>query len=139
MHDERVNDLKQESLPELLRQLASETTTLVHQEIELAKTELGEKAKTIGASAGYIGAASILTLGAFGALTTFIIALIALALPVWAAALIVTLVYAIAGFVAFQAGKKKLSEATPVVPQQTAQSLKEDVQWVKTRAQSSKK
>lgn len=139
MHDERVDALKEESLPQLLRELAIETTTLVRQEIDLAKVELGEKLKTIGAGAAMFGVAAVLGLGAFGALTAMFIAALGLAMPIWLAAFIVTVVYGIVALVAAQRGRQQLARATPVVPQQTVQSVKDDVEWVKTRAQSNKK
>ena len=82
------------------------------------------------------GGTALLSLGAFGALTAFLIALGAVWMPVWASALIVTVVYGIAAFVLAQTGKKKLHEAAPLVPEQTAQTVKEDIEWVKTRAKS---
>lgn len=136
MHDERVEQLKRESLPELLRELSMETTTLVRQEIDLAKIELSEKAKSVGAGAGLFGGAAVFALGAFFAVTACIIAALALVLPLWAAALVVGVIYVIVALVAAAAGKRRLMQATPVLPQQTAQSIKEDVEWVKTRAQS---
>ena len=121
---------------DLLRELGDEISTLVRQEIALAKVEITEKTKPAVASAGMFGGTALLGLGAFGALTTFLIALIALWLPVWASALIVTAVYGIAAFVLAQTGKKKLKEAAPLVPEHTAQSVKEDIEWAKTRAKS---
>jgi membrane protein len=123
-------------LGELLRELGDEISALVRQEIALAKVEITEKAKPAVASAGMFGGTALFALGAFGALTTFLIALIALALPVWAAALIVAAVYGGAAFVLAQTGKKKLHEAGPLVPEQTAQTVKEDIEWVKTRTKS---
>jgi uncharacterized membrane protein YqjE len=121
---------------ELLRELGDEISTLMRQEIALAKVEIAEKVKPAAASAGMFGGTAIFALGAFGALTAFLIALIALAVPVWASALIVTIVYgAIAGVLAMT-GKKKLQEAAPLVPEQTAQTVKEDIEWAKTRAKS---
>jgi uncharacterized membrane protein YqjE len=139
MHDVRVSELKAESVPDLLRQLAAQTTTLVRQELELAQVEVGEKARAASAGATDLGIAAALGLGAFGAITTALIAAIALALPVWAAALIVAVVYAIVAFVLVQSGKQKLAQTAPLVPPQTAQTVKEDVEWVKTRAQSGRK
>jgi len=139
MHESRVNDLKQDSVPELLRQLASETTTLVRQEIDLAKVELTAKVKAAGAGARLLAAAGVFGLGAFGAITACLISVIALAVPLWAAALIVAVVYAVIALIVAQGGRKKLAQATPVVPQQTTQTVKEDVEWVKTRAQSGRK
>ena len=121
---------------ELLRELGDEISTLVRQEIALAKVEIAEKTKPVVASAGMFGGTALLSLGAFGALTAFLIALIALWVPVWAAALIVTVVYGIIAFVLAQTGKKKLHEAAPLVPEQTAQTVKEDIEWAKTRAKS---
>jgi hypothetical protein len=134
-----MDQLKAEPLPELLRQLAAETTTLVRQEIELAKVELGDKAKAAGRSAGLFGGAAICGLGAFGAGTAAIIAALSLALPVWCAALLVAIVYGIAGAILAARGRRGLAHAVPVVPQQTTQTVKEDVEWIKTRAHSGRK
>jgi len=118
------------SLPELLRQLSTDTATLVRQEVQLARAELTETGKKAAKSATGFGAAAIFGLGAFGALTTALIAVIALALPVWVAALIVTAVYGIVAFVAAQSGKKALADVAPAVPQ-TVATLKEDVNAVR--------
>jgi Flp pilus assembly protein protease CpaA len=121
---------------QLLRELGDEISTLVRAEIALAKAEIAEKVKPAAASAGMFGGTALFGLGAFGAATAFLIALIALALPVWAAALIVTVVYGVVALVLAQAGKKKMQEAAPLVPEQTAQSVKEDIEWAKTRMKS---
>jgi len=130
------NELKDRPTGELLKQLSTETTTLVKQEIELMKAELAEKGKTAGLGAGMFGGAGLFGVGAFLALTAFFIALLDGAVPIWAAALIVAVVYAaIAGVLALR-GKQKVQEATPVAPEQTIESVKEDVQWGKTQARS---
>jgi uncharacterized membrane protein YqjE len=130
------NDLYDRPTGELLRELSQQTTDLVRQEIELAKAELGEKGKRAGVGAGMFGGAGLFGIGAFAALTACIIAALDLAMPLWLAALIVTAVYAaIAGVLALQ-GKEKIKQAGPPVPEQTAESVKEDVQWAKTRAKS---
>ncbi|HEX3464359.1 MAG TPA: phage holin family protein [Candidatus Elarobacter sp.] len=123
-------------IPVLLRELGDEIATLVRQEIELAKVEIAEKAKPAVVSVGMFGGTALFALGAFGALTAFLIALIALATPVWAAALIVTVVYGIVAGVLAMTGKKKMQEAAPLIPEQTAQTVKEDIEWAKTRAKS---
>jgi MFS family permease len=121
---------------ELLRELGDEISTLVRAEIALAKAELAEKLKPAALSAGMFGGTALFGLGAFGAATAFLIALIALALPVWAAALIVTVVYGVVALVLALTGKKKMQEAAPLVPEQTAQTVKEDIEWAKTRMKS---
>jgi uncharacterized membrane protein YqjE len=137
MASDTTDDLREHSLPELLRQLSTETTTLVKQELDLAKAEMAEKGKKAGMGAGLFGGAGLLGLGAFGALTAFLIALLQTALDhTWLAALIVAAVYgAIAGVLALQ-GRNKIQEATPPAPQQTVETLKEDVEWAKTRKRS---
>lgn len=117
-------------LPELLRQLSSDTATLVRQEMQLARAELTEKGKIAAASGTGFGAAAIFGLGAFGALTAAFVALVALWLPLWAAALIIAVVYGIVAAVAAQRGKKALDEIGAPVPQ-TTQSVKEDVEAVR--------
>jgi uncharacterized membrane protein YqjE len=126
------------SLADLARQLSTQTTELVHQEVELAKAELRDKGKRAGIGAGMFGGAGALGLYALGALTAAIIAGIAEALPVWASALIVAVLYgAIAGILALR-GKNKVQQATPPLPEETVQSVKEDVRYTKQRAQEAR-
>ena len=54
----------------------------------------------------------------------------------WLAALIVAVVYAAFAGVLAMTGKKKVEQATPPVPEQTQDSVKEDVEWAKTQARS---
>ena len=124
---------------DLLRELSQQTTELVRQEIELAKAEIGEKGKQAGIGVGMFGGAGLFGAAAFAALTPAIIAALDLAMPLWLAALIVTVVYGAVTAVLAQRGKQKVQEAGPPVPQQTTQSVKEDVQWAKTRAQSGRR
>jgi uncharacterized membrane protein YqjE len=124
------------SIPELLRALAEETGTLVKQELDLARAEMTEKGKEAGLGIGMFGAAGIIALLALGALTACFIAALGLALKVWLAALIVAVVYAvIAGAVAL-IGKERLRSGMPPKPDQTIETVKEDVTWAKTQAKS---
>jgi MFS family permease len=126
------------SLADLARQLSNQTTELVRHEVELAKAELRVKGKRAGVGAGMFGGAGALGLYALGALTAAIIAGIAEALPVWASALIVAALYgAVAGILALR-GKKKVQQATPPLPEETVQSVKEDVRYTKQRAQEAR-
>ena len=125
---------------ELLRDLSQQTATLVRKEMELAKLELTAKGKKAGLGAGMFGGAGMLAFYAFGALTACAILALATALDhAWLAALIVAAAYAaIAGVLAL-IGKSKVREATPPVPEQATDSLKEDVEWTKSRAQAARK
>jgi uncharacterized membrane protein YqjE len=136
MATEEQDDVRSRPTGELLRELSDHTTTLVRQEIELAKAELSEKGKTAGIGAGMFGGAGLFGIFAFAALTTCIIAALTEALPLWLAALIVTVVYGAVSAVLALRGRNKVQEATPIAPEQTTESVKEDVQWAKTRAQS---
>ena len=126
------------SLADLGRQLSNQTTELVRHEVELAKAELRVKGKRAGVGASMFGGAGAFGLYALGALTAAIIAGIAEVLPVWASALIVAALYgAIAGILALR-GKKKVQQATPPLPEETVQSVKEDVRYTKQRAQEAR-
>ena len=137
------NGLKDRSLGELLKLLSKESATLVRQEIELAKSlvseeielakeELAQKAKQAGAGAGLFGAAAVIGLAAVGAFTAFVILLLSLLLPAWAAAVIVAVVFAAVAALLALKGRDKVQQAAPVVPEQTVSKIKEDVTWFKT-------
>ena len=126
---------REPSAADLVKELSEQTSRLVRQEVELAKAELTVKGKRAGVGAGMFGGAGVSGLYALGALTAAAIAALALAVATWLAALIVAVVYgAIAGVLALT-GKKKVQEAVPPVPEDTVESVKEDVQWTKARAQ----
>ena len=125
-----------ESTGELLKQFSEDATTLLRKEVELAKAELAEKGKQAGKGAGMFGGAGLFGVGAFGALTAFLILVLAEAMDAWLAALIVTALWgAVAAVLALQ-GKQKVEQAAPPQPEQTVETLKEDVEWVKRQPES---
>jgi uncharacterized membrane protein YqjE len=129
---------QERSTPELMRELSDQTTTLVRQEVELAKAELAAKGKSAALGAGMFGGAGALGAYAFGALTACAILALATAMEAWLAALVVAVVYAaVAGVLALR-GKSKVKRATPPVPEQAVDSTKEDLEWVKTRAKQAR-
>jgi uncharacterized membrane protein YqjE len=133
------DELRDRPIGELLKQLSQETTTLVRQELELAKAEMTQKGKRAGLGAGMLGGAGVAALLGLGALTAAAIAALDAAMPLWLAALIVAVLWlAVAAVLALQ-GKGKVQDATPPVPEQTQESVKEDVEWAKTRARSARK
>jgi len=126
------------SLGELVKQLSEQSSRLARQEVELAKAELAVKGKRAGIGAGMFGGAGAFGFYGFGALTAAAILALGTAMDGWLAALIVAVVYgAIAGILALQ-GKHKVQQATPPIPEEAAESVKEDVQWAKTRAQQAR-
>lgn len=130
------NELRDRPTGELLRELSNQTTTLVKQELELAKAELQEKGKQAGIGAGMFGGAGVFGVGAFAALTAGMIAALSEAMDTWLAALIVAVVYAAAAGVMAMTGKKKVKEAAPPIPEQAKDSVKEDMEWARTQARS---
>lgn len=137
-NDLRQDDLRERPIGELLKQLAEETTTLVRQELDLAKAEMREKAGKAGPGFGMWGAAGATGLLAAGALTAFLILALDGVMPNWLAALIVGLVYAAIAAVLYVDGKHRVEEAGSPVPQKTIESVKEDVQWAKHPTTSAK-
>jgi len=132
-------DLRERPLGDLVKQLAEQTSTLVRQEVDLAKAEVAQKGQQAGKGAGLLGAAAVIGLLAAGALTAFLIMLLDGALANWLAALIVAVVFgAIAAILALQ-GRNRIRAATPAKPEQTVETVKEDVEWAKTRAASARK
>lgn len=133
------NELRSHSTGELVKELSEQTTTLVRKELELAKAELSQKGKVAGEGAGMFGGAAVVGLLALGTLTTMILALLDKAMDLWVAALIVTLVYgAIAAVLAFS-GRDRIKKGMPPAPEQTVETVKEDVQWAKNQAKSARR
>jgi uncharacterized membrane protein YqjE len=124
--------LREQSIGDLLKRLSEETSTLVRQEMTLARAEITEQGKRAGTGAGMLGGAGVAGLLTLGALTATIIGVLDTGMAFWLAALIVTAVWAaVAGVLALQ-GRNKIKEATPPAPQ-TVETVKEDVRWAKTR------
>ncbi|HEY2202505.1 MAG TPA: phage holin family protein [Solirubrobacteraceae bacterium] len=131
--------LREQSMGELFKQLSDDMSTLVRQELKLAQAEMTEKGKKAGIGIGMFGAAGIVGMLALLTLTTCLVAALATGMAVWLAALIVTVVYAAVAAGLALVGKQRVSEATPPVPEQTIDSVKEDVQWAKTQLPSGSK
>jgi hypothetical protein len=120
------------SIPELLQKLADETTTLVRQELQLARAEI---MRTIGQAkepAAEFGICAIFALGAFGALTAALIAAIAIVLPVWASALIITAIYVGLAAMGAMMGRESLKNVGPPIPKETIRTVKDDADAVRS-------
>ena len=131
--------LRERSIGELFTKLSNETSTLIRQEMELARAELTEKGKEAGKGAGLFGGAGAVGLLGAGAITAGVILLLDLVIAAWLAAILVGLVYvAVAAVLALQ-GRDRIQRATPPVPEQTVDTVKEDVEWAKTRARSAQR
>jgi membrane protein len=121
------------SLGQMFADLSRETRTLIQQEIQLARTELAEKASRMGRGIAFVVAGGLLAYGGLLAIVAAVVlGLIALGLPGWAAALISGIAIAGAGYVFVHSGLAAL-RARDLTPRQTIDTLKEDAQWLKSQ------
>jgi hypothetical protein len=137
--NETDNQLRERPIGEVAKDLTSDLSLLVRQEIELAKAEMAVKGRTAAPGLGMFGGAGIVALCAAGAITAFLVLVLSLFLPEWAAALIVGGVLAAVAYVLVRQGKERVADAGKPVPEQTIETVKEDVEWAKTRASSARK
>jgi uncharacterized membrane protein YqjE len=133
------NELRSHSTGDLVKQLSEQTTTLVRKEIELAKAELSEKGKVAGQGAGMFGGAALVGLLALGTFTALVLSLLDKAMDFWVAALIVTVVYGAIAAVLAMTGRDRMKQGMPPAPEQTVETVKEDVQWAKSQAKSARR
>ena len=132
------NELRDRPLGEVAKNLTRDVSLLVRQEIELAKAEMAQKGRTAAPGIGMFGGAGIVALCAAGALTAFAVLVFSIFLPEWAAALIVGAVLAAVAVALVRQGKERVAEAGKPIPEQTIETVKEDVEWTKTRASSAR-
>jgi hypothetical protein len=132
------NELRDRPLGEVAKNLTSDVSLLVRQEIELAKAEMAKKARTAAPGIGMLGGAGVVALCAAGALTAFAVLVFSIFLPEWAAALIVGAALAAVAVALVRQGKERVADAGKPIPEQTIETVKEDVEWTKTRASSAR-
>jgi MFS family permease len=137
-HQTPPEDLRERPIGDLVKQLAGQTSTLVRQELDLAKAEMSQKANVAGKGAGLFGGAGAVGLLAGGALTACLILALSEVMPEWLAALIVALVLGVIAAVLAMQGRNRIRAATPPVPEQTVETVKEDVEWAKTQRPSAR-
>jgi len=119
------------STAELLSRLSDELSTLVRDELRLARVEATEKAKQTGIGAGLFSAAGLLALYGVGVLVATAILALALVMDAWLAALIVGVVILAAAGVAALLGRKRIQETGAPVPTRAIENVKADVDAVK--------
>jgi len=131
------------SIGDLLKNLRDESSTLIRQEVALAKTEMSEKAAKYGRNAGYLGAGAALATAAliillFGLSALLYHGLVELVgldnhIAGWLAPLIVGGVSAAIGYALIQKAINAF-KSEPVVPEKTVASVKENTQWLQRKA-----
>jgi hypothetical protein len=122
------------SLGQMFAELSRETRTLIQQEIELAKTELAEKASVMTKGVAFVVAGGLLAYGGLLAIiASVVLVLMAFGLPPWAAALVGGIVVAGAGYLLIRSGLAAFRPQA-LAPRQTIDTLKEDAQWLRSQA-----
>jgi fatty acid desaturase len=122
------------SLGDLFAELSRETTTLVRQEVALAKTELNSKVSKLSKDVAFIGAGAAVAYAGFLAIVAAIIIILAALIPWWLSALIVGVVVAGIGYFLIQTGLAALRRVD-VAPRETIETLKENAQWAREQTQ----
>jgi xanthine/uracil permease len=131
---------EEKSLGQLLKELTAETTTLLRQEVDLAKTEMGEKASRVGTNLGslaiggailFAGALALL-FAAVNALTEILAHVVPITVAAWLSPLVLGIVL---GALGTSLVKKALStlKQESVTPRRTTQSLQENKEWLQSK------
>jgi len=120
------------SLGQVVSDLTTDLSTLMKQEVELAKVELKDEAAKVGKGAGMLGGAGLAGWFVLLFLSFALTFLLDNWLPIEVAALITAALWGIVAAVLAVIGRKELKQANPQLPQ-TQQTLKEDVQWAKAQ------
>lgn len=118
------------SLGELFLELSQEASSLIRQEVQLAKAEVTRKATRAGKEVAFMAAGGLVAYAGFLALIAAAIFGVAEFLPLWLSALLIGVIVAGAGYLLLQKGKNGLKEINPA-PRRTIESLKEDKEWLK--------
>ena len=130
---QRMNEnrpLENRPLGDLFGDLASDMSTLVRQEVALAKVEITQKAKHVGRNVGYLAIGGAVAYAALLAIIAGIIMLLAKVVPHWGSALIVGAVVGGIGWLLIGKAMSALQQAD-LTPHETVETLKEDAPWVK--------
>lgn len=116
---------------ELVSQFTEQSSELMRSELRLALAEMREKTKHAGVGVGLFGTAGMVGLFGVGGLVTTAILALALVLPAWLAALLVTVaLFLVAGVVAL-VGRQQTSKAAPPTPERAMQGVRRDIETVK--------
>jgi len=129
------------SLVGLFSDLFRETSTLVHEEAQLAKAEISEKVSQLGSGAAAIAASGAILFAGFIVLLFAAVNALAIFLPpehaAWLAPLIIGLIVMIVGYIALSKGRKEFRTEN-LKPSRTMESLRRDTEMVRGHLNSSR-
>jgi uncharacterized membrane protein YqjE len=130
--DRTTTDGDTKSLRELVSEMTGEISQLFRAEIELAKTEAKEEAAKAARAGAMFGVAGFVAYLAVIMLSFAAAWALAAVIPDGLAFLLVGVAYVVVAAVCFLMGRKRIQEFSPV-PQETVETLKEDVEWARAR------
>lgn len=139
MATHETNEYRDRPIGEVASELASDVSLLVRQELKLAREEMKEKGRIALPGIGMFGAAGVAAVCAAGALTAFVVLLLALFLDAWLAALLTGAALAAVAAVLAYSGKERVEEVGTPLPEETIEEVKEDAEWVTERARSARR
>ena len=130
MTSPREDRVAETSIGDLIGDISNDLSQLFRQEVELAKVELKQEAAKAGKAAGMLGGAGFAGYLAVVLLSFALVFGLANVMDAGWAALIVGVLWAIAGAVLYTTGRNRLKTVDPV-PRRTVDTIKEDAQWLK--------
>jgi uncharacterized membrane protein YqjE len=125
-----VND--ERTLPEVMNHIVGNIQEIIGAEFQLAKTEIEEEMSKASAPAATLGAGLVISFFALGFLLLAAVYALSIVIAAWLAALLVGVTLTATGIALISSGAKKLKEVN-ILPEKTAASLKENMQWAKNQ------
>jgi hypothetical protein len=126
--DQRTDE---RSIGQLFSDLSRQLSTLVRQEIALARVEMTSRVTSAGRGAAMVGAGGALVYaGALAVVAAIVLLLIQGGIDPWLAALIVGIVIAAIGGVLVMTGRSTIAN-TDLTPRRTIETIRDDTEWAK--------
>ena len=125
-----VND--ERTLPEVMNHIVGNIQEIIGAEFQLAKTEIEEEMSKASAPAATLGAGLVISFFALGFLLLAAVYALSIVIAAWLAALLVGVTLTATGIALISSGARKLKEVN-ILPEKTADSLKENMQWAKNQ------
>ena len=120
------------SIADVLQDILANVQTIIRSEIRLAKTEVTEEAAKARLAVGILASAAVAGLFSIWLLLLGILFALATVMPMWGAALVLMVLMAVVTMILLNFGKKQLKTVHPT-PERTVETMKENVQWVKSQ------
>jgi len=126
--------VSEQSTAELVRTASEQLSTLVREELALARAELSGKAKHAGKGIGLFSGAGLVALYGVAALLATVVIALDLVMPLWLAALLVGVALLIVAGILALVGRRQVQQGVPLTPDAAVDSVKADIETVKRSA-----